>query len=269
MSNNKNILFYSIHPNDTNSKQFMTLLNKYSYLKQQFILVCVNDPNIKIPQIILDIGTTPVLLSQGHGFNKPIIGTDAVSWLENGNMQDKANGMDYGSFNDTDISQYAILSNENVNSEYHQYHNADYNRGFDFKDANINSNFSKLTENNHVETYDDSGEKKNNTIKLDKRLEELKSMRKAEVPSTLKRIDKINTSTEFIQQIPIGREPIFNVQSNSQYIQPISQMPAMSAMPELPFKLNQQFYQRPQNTYQQPQQKQSPQLPFNFNYKNF
>ena len=83
MSNNKNILFYSIHPNDTNSKQFMTLLNKYSYLKQQFILVCVNDPNIKIPQIILDIGTTPVLLSQGHGFNKPIIGTDAVSWLEN------------------------------------------------------------------------------------------------------------------------------------------------------------------------------------------
>jgi hypothetical protein len=177
--------------------------------------------------------------------------------------------MDYGSFNDIDISQYAILSNENVNSEYHQYHNADYNRGFDFKDANINSNFSKLTENNHVETYDDSGEKKNNTIKLDKRLEELKSMRKAEVPSTLKRIDKINTSTEFIQQIPIGREPIFNVQSNSQYIQPISQMPAMSAMPELPFKLNQQFYQRPQNTYQQPQQKQSPQLPFNFNYKNF
>ena len=52
MSNtNKNILFYSIHPNDINSKAFMTLLNKYPYLKQQFILVCVNDPNIKIPQM--------------------------------------------------------------------------------------------------------------------------------------------------------------------------------------------------------------------------
>ena len=46
MSNtNKNILFYSIHPNDTNSKAFMTLLNKYPYNNIALIIIVYQKPH--------------------------------------------------------------------------------------------------------------------------------------------------------------------------------------------------------------------------------
>ena len=59
---NKNLLFYSLHPNDALSKQCIEFLDKYPVLNKQFIRICIHDPrdfnrpptNIKLPRIVED-----------------------------------------------------------------------------------------------------------------------------------------------------------------------------------------------------------------------
>ena len=267
---NKNVLFYSIHPNDYFSKMFMIELHKYPHLKKQFILICVSDPNIKIPQKIKDIGMYPVLVSPG--FKDFISGEDVVSLLKNGGFQGKANGMEFGSFNDIEISQYALLADEAQNSDYHQYHNADYNRGFDLKDGNVNSAFSRLTAEGHVTTYDDSGEKRNDTDKLNKRLNDLKNQRRVEVPSELKRIGGMgiptdpvthkNTNNTLIQpnvpKLPFQNQ--FIPSNNFQFQQPIQQLPFQQMPMQVPMPMPQRQFN---NNFQQNSRYQ---LPFNPNF---
>ena len=261
---NKNILFYSIHPKDEYSRLFMIELEKYPHLSKQFILICVNDPQIKLPQKIKDIDVLPVLVSPS--FKDFIKGYDVVTWLKNGGLQDKANGMDFGSFNDVEMSQYALLANESQNTEYHQYHNVEYNRGLDLKDANVNSHFSKLSVDSHVVTYDDSGEVRNDSERINKRLEDLRKQRKFEVPSQLKRIGGINepNATEFIVPISVKNQvevrpslPFANPFSTQQnrhvlpFAVPVGVAPtSQPRQPSLPF----QFNARPSFSPQQQQQ---------------
>lgn len=173
---NKNILFYSIHPNDKLSREFINELNKLHLLKKQFILICVNDPKIKIPDKIAKIGKIPVIIPSGV-WDKAITGIDVLTWLKNGIFSNSANGMNYGSFDDLDMSQYAELTSEDKVTEYHQYLNKDYNKGFDLKDANINSFYSKLNEDHHVTTYDNSNETKFNKKVIDQKLHTAKKER--------------------------------------------------------------------------------------------
>jgi hypothetical protein len=151
----RNLLFYSIHPNDEYSREFMQELEKNQNLKKQFILVCVNDPNIRIPDKIKQLNKVPVLIVAG--FNRPIFGGDAVSWLKNNSFQEKANGMDYGSLN-SDDSKYAFLGDEFKPSDYNQYFNGDYNQGFTEKEGVLNKQFTNVTKDAHITTYSDANE---------------------------------------------------------------------------------------------------------------
>jgi hypothetical protein len=184
---NKNLLFYSVHPNDKFSKDFLDELERQPLLKKQFILVCVNDPNIKIPDKIKQLNKVPVLVAAG--FTRPILGNDAVSWLRNGAYQEKGNGFDFGSLNDKDSTKYAYFTDDLKPSEYNQFHNSDYNHGFGDKDSILNQQFSKLNENAHISTYDDSNElKKDISLQLNQRLDQLRAQRDQDVPRAVKRI---------------------------------------------------------------------------------
>lgn len=182
----KSLLFYSIHPNDEHSRDFLKELEKNPSLKKQFILVCVNDPNIRIPEKIRQLNKVPVLVVSG--FNTPIYGPDAVSWLKNNTFQEKANGLDYGSLNQDD-SKYSYISDEMKTSDYNQFFNSDYNHGFTDKDSVLNHQFSNLKTDSHITTYDDSSEmKKDISSQIEQRLSEIRNQRDKDVPRPMKRI---------------------------------------------------------------------------------
>ena len=164
----KNLLFYSIHPTDEHSRVFLRELEKNHVLKKQFILVCVNDPKIKIPEKIKQMNKVPVLIASG--FDKPIFGNDAVSWLKNNSFQEKGNGFDYGSLGNG-ASNCAYLSDDNKTSDYNQFFNNDYNHGFIDKDNVLNQQFSNIKVDAHISTYDESHElKKDIQEQMDNRL---------------------------------------------------------------------------------------------------
>jgi|UniRef100_A0A6C0BJY6 hypothetical protein len=182
----KNLLFYSIHPNDEHSREFLKELEKYPSLKKQFILVCVNDPNIRIPEKIKQIGKVPVIIVSG--FNRPIFGQDAISWLKNGSFQELANGFEYGSLSGNDL-KCAFLGDECKTSDYNQFFNNDYNRGFVNREGTINQQFASLAGDSHVTTYAENTEmKKDLSGQLEQRLSMLKQMRDTDVPKPVKRI---------------------------------------------------------------------------------
>ena len=136
----KNLFFYSLQPNDESSREFLKELEKNQVLKRQFILVCVNDPNIRIPEKILKIGQVPILVVPG--LNRPILGNDAVSWLRNNSFQEKGNGFDYGSLDSNTPANFAFIGDESKSSDYNQYFNNEYNHGFIEKDSVLNQQFS-------------------------------------------------------------------------------------------------------------------------------
>ena len=192
---NKNLLFYSVHPNDVHSRELMQELDKYPQLKRQFILICVNEPNIRIPDSIKQLNKVPVLVVPG--INRPILGTDAISWLKNGGMQGKANGYDYGALGDpTDRTQLAYLTDDLKPSDYNQFYNSDYNHGFTDRDNILNQQFSKLNDNAHITTFDDANElKKDISDQLENRLSNLKQQRDVEVPRAIKAIGGLDDPT--------------------------------------------------------------------------
>jgi hypothetical protein len=182
----KNLLFYSVHQNDQISREFLSELEKNPMLKKQFILVCVSDPKIHIPDKIKQLNKVPVLVTSG--LNRPIFGSDAISWLKNNSFQEKANGFEYGSL-DNDTSKYAFLGDESKVSDYNQFFNNDYNHGFVEKDSTLNKQFANLKTDAHISTYDDSNEmKKDISAQMDQRLSQLRQQRDADVPKPIKRM---------------------------------------------------------------------------------
>jgi len=184
----KNLLFYSTNAQDSQSQIFLAELNKNSQLKKQFILICVNDPNINIPERIKQIGRTPILITPG--FDKPIVGEDVVNWIKNNGFQEKINGtnLDFGLLG-SDTDNYAYLSDESKPSDYNQHHNHEYNRGFIDKGSILNNQFSKLSDNTHIATYDDpKNSKKGSSDGMSKSLDQLKQQRDADLPQSNKRI---------------------------------------------------------------------------------
>ena len=183
----KNLLFYSIHPNDEYSRELLIELDKNPSLKKQFILVCVNDPKIIIPDKIRQLNRIPVLIASG--INRPIFGTDAVSWLKNDSFKNKALGFDYGSLEDDKSSSYARLGDELKTSDYNQFFNTDYNHGFFEKDTSLKEAFTSIVSDTSITTFDDSSEmKKNIQAQLDQKLAQLRQTRDTDVPRPIRRI---------------------------------------------------------------------------------
>jgi hypothetical protein len=217
----KNLLFYSVHPSDKYSQEFLTELNKVPLLKNQFILVCVNDPNIKIPEKIRKMNIVPVLVVPG--LNNPILGPDAISWLKNCNFQEKANGLDYGTLDDPTFN-CAYLDDEMKTSNHNQYFNSEYNHGFTDRDSILNQRFSNIKSDTHIETYENTGEmKKNMTDQLNNRLEQLKAQRENDVPKPVKKIGGLENMT---------------MNQNSHMFNP-SQVPHTHQNASLPYTLSQ------------------------------
>jgi hypothetical protein len=270
----KNLLFYSIHPNDKYSQEFRQELEKNPGLKKQFVLICVNDPSIKIPNKIRQLNKIPVLVAAG--FNRPIMGPDAVSWLRNGGFQGKANGFEFGSLED-DNDSYAYLTDEFDKSDYNQFYNSEYNLGFTDKDSMLNQQFSKLSDNAHITTYDDSNEmKKDIASQLEQRLSNLRVQRDKDVPKAMKRIGGLDHN-DFLngnrpgngQGITYNPNPYGSHQMPQQTNPQLPfQMPNMPGVPNMQMQMPQmQPMQQRQNPMQLPQMpsagRSGPSLPFN------
>jgi hypothetical protein len=176
---NKNLLFYSNR--DQASLAFLTELVKNPLLDSQFIKICVNDPRVKIPQIIRQYNKIPVVVCPG--FDKPILGEAAFTWLQNNAFGEKGNGLDFGNIQSaTQLSNDSSrLVNESQNTEYNQYHNNDYNLGFATDKREVNSQFSDLNkqgaDQTRIPTFEESSNKRDAKVLLDERIESLKFVR--------------------------------------------------------------------------------------------
>ena len=283
----KNLLFYSIHPKDDDSRDFMTELDKNPLLKKQFILICVNDPNIKIPDKIRQMNKVPVLVAAG--FSRPILGQDAVTWLKNGAQQEKGNGFDYGSLSDSDSSKFAFITDDLKPSDYNQFYNSDYNHGFSEKDSILNQQFSKLNDAAHITTYDDANElKKDISGQLEQRLSQLRQQRDTDTPRAVKRIGGLEDqqgsqgSQSQGQNFMSGNRPgngeglAYNPNPFGNHNQQGGGGGGQNGAPQLPFNMpmqqQQQMPMQPQQQMQQQQHQQQmqpmqpygrPGLPFN------
>ena len=199
----KNVIFYSLHPNDADSKIFMELLAKNPGLDKQFIKICVY-PNIKgipIPEIIRKINTVPVLIAAG--FDKPIVGKNAVSWIQNNQFNsDNANGFDYadignGKFSSTCASLQDNDTN-NLSSLDQFYHNDNYNTGFAKADnrSQTGNNFANVDSNNRIDTFADSGKKAGLTDVMKHKFDQLQMIRQNEL-GTADNNGNSNSNTSF------------------------------------------------------------------------
>jgi hypothetical protein len=260
----KNLLFYSIHPNDDYSKDFIKELDQYPQLKKQFILICVNDPNIRIPEKIKQLNKVPILVAAG--FSRPILGNDAISWLKNGGLQEKANGFDFGSFNN-DTSKFAFLTDDLKPSDYNQFYNSDYNHGFSDRDSILNQQFSKLNDNGHITTFDDANElKKDISAQLEQRLSQLKQQRDTDVPRAVKRIGGLDDVSNMggNSQNFLSNDRASNDRAGNGSGLTYNPNPFGSQNPQLPFSMPAMApMNMPQMGLPQQQQQPMPQLPFN------
>ena len=222
----KHILFFGY---DNISVSILKELDKYPSLKRQFILVDTNNKQIVIPEKVRSLNIIPVLYLPG--VEKPVTGVEAISWLQNSGLQDKANGMDYGSFNDN--SDFSLLIDENKRIDaYHQHFNDKYNRGYDIVDPKINSQYSKLNDIQKIDTYEE--DKKAKVSELSKKVEQYGIERKHDLAKI--------TQQQFQQQQPIQQQQ----QQQQNYNQQPLYKPPQQAIPKLPFAFNMPIQQSQQ-----------------------
>ena len=252
------IIFYSLHPNDQISKKFIELLSKNPLIERQFIKVCVypNYQNIKIPERIVRLNKIPVLVASG--FPEPILGQNALSWLENHALvNNKSNGLDYGSVENTSFSgKFSSLTGEFEQTDYNQFFNNDYNLGFGKDERNVNEPFSNVSDANRILTYDDADEsKKGMSDKMNAKLSQMKFQRDNEVPQSPQRaggMDDINLGMN-IPPSPGFCEQSGQMSRNIPQIPNMSQMQQMRNMPIMPQMPQQQMRNIPQIPQTPPQ----------------
>ena len=228
-----NIFFYSTHPDDKESAEFLRELDKNPLLKKQVILI--NIYQHKIPDIVKKTGKIPVLVTEG--FNEFITGTAAISWLKNGGFQSKANGYEYADMN-TNIDS-VILTDEMKKKSDSLFVNSSYNRGFDKSQPIINSGYLSFKSDSHIDIYDDSGESKLDNKVSSSKLRTVSSSRKTEDAEIKKFIDddkKSRSSLPFL----VPPSPQQQSQQNQQ-----NQQNQQRQQCNLPFSVGQQRQELP------------------------
>ncbi len=182
------ILFYTTHPSDNLSKDIIVELKKNPDLEKQIKLICVSNPNLKLPQVIMDMDEFPLIVSRG--FDKPIKGEFALSWIRNSSFSGLANGMNYGNIDEAakTSDEFGTLAHENAKTGYHQAFNEDWNTdGVDQSTHTVNSSFSQIEEVQSVDTYKEQDPKQKSQTDIDVR--KLQQMRDMDVAGPIKRID--------------------------------------------------------------------------------
>lgn len=184
-----NILFYSSHAKDIISDNIIKELNKRPLLKNQFALICVNSPGIKLPKMIIEKNEIPVIITRG--FASPITGEAALNWIREHNS-DKAVGLDYGDPSKAaQISEdHGILAAESGRTSYHQSFNNEWNLGTENDSRTINSAYSQIEDMNNIDTLEEKSKHNTSGLKndLDHRLKSLDVQRQREVQPPLNRI---------------------------------------------------------------------------------
>lgn len=188
-----NVLFYSNHPQDQLSREIIQELNRNSLLKEQYVTICVNQPGIKLPRVVMEHGEIPCLVTRG--FKKLISGNDALSLVKEANSG-KATGLDYGDVDKAaQVSEdHGILANESGRTSYHQAFNEDWNHGAENDERTVNSAYSTIEEGysqGNVDTYEEQGKHNTRGLKnqLNKKLQDIQQQRASEVPGPIQRID--------------------------------------------------------------------------------
>jgi len=239
------ILFYSLHPNDVISKKILEKLNQNDLLNKQFIKVCVypNYQNIRIPKKILELNKVPVLVTSG--FKEPILGENALSWLDNNAIEGNApGGLESGSLDDSAFSsKFSKLDEEFKETEYNQFFNSEYNLGFGQGGQNELTNpFSEIKEQHRITTYDNSFEtKKGISDKMSKKMNQMRYLRDKDLAknrdfngSNLS--DMMDPRTNIPQRGGSIIDQRLSQMQQERHQMP--QLPQMPYMPQLPYMPN-------------------------------
>jgi len=175
------IIFYTTHPEDKISQAILVELKKYTDLKDQIRLICVSNPNLKLPSMIMEMDTFPVIVTRG--FDQPLMGEHALSWIKEGHFSGKTTSEGYGDINNADKTDddFGTLATESSRTEYHQAFNEDWNRdGVDQSPHVINSTFSSIDESQNMDTFEEGKSKVGGQV--DSAMRRLQMQRDSDVP---------------------------------------------------------------------------------------
>lgn len=216
--NYKNIFMYNF--NDNFSKEFLYELEKYPAMKKNFVLICLNDPNLIIPEdfLVMAREVTPILILNGIG--NAIKGNNALIWIKNIGLNPTASkGINL-------VDNASELIDENKLTRYNQQHNINYNRGYNSVNSNINSKYSDSKQNYHITTYDDINPKEDLTKKIDKKLNQFKLLRKNEDEDFKKSSTKSTQPTQS------------HLDLNPKDTKSCPKYNPIISVPQMPFKIN-------------------------------
>jgi hypothetical protein len=261
---NKNLIFYSTHPNDKLSRMCLAELEKMPELKKQFIPICIHHPQditkppmIRLPHIVDECksrGLIPILAVAG--FEKPIFATSALSWikesalkLDEGIVPSNIHGGGVAD-NCSTVSGSAVAGNSLFDT--------DYNIGFSSAKGEFNKSYANIDEaaESRIVTYDEVNDRQTASNEIAQRLEQLKFSRDVDVPQSQQRISGQSRSSG-------GGMPGYGQPQMPQMPQMQGYgQPQMPQMPQMPGYGQPQMPQMPQMPgYGQPQMPQMPQMP--------
>jgi hypothetical protein len=186
---NKNLIFYSLYPNDVVSRMCLEELNKNPALNKQFIRICVHHPqDVSKPPLV----TLPALVNQYRsmipilaisGFKQPIFAKAAVSWIRESALKDQNSGGLAGS----NIHGGGIADNSATIAQSEAGSNSLFDTDFNISWSNGIGEFNKMYANideaaqNRITVFEDSSDKKSLASNISQKLEQLKNSRLAEV----------------------------------------------------------------------------------------
>jgi hypothetical protein len=190
---NKNLIFYSMHPNDKLSRMCLLELDKLPELNKQFIRICIHHPqDIKKPPIInlppkvdhcKNHGLIPILAIAG--FREAITANSALSWIKESALK-----MDAG-IAASNIHGGGVADNCSSITQASQSGNAlfdtDYNIGFSDAKGEFNKGYANIDEavKSRIMTYDEVNDKKAASGQIAQRLENMKFSRDIDVPKAM------------------------------------------------------------------------------------
>ncbi len=230
MSQYHSILFYTNNPGDKLSQQILKELKNYPELKDQIRLICVSNPNLKLPKLIEEQDKFPLIVTRG--FEEPIMGEHALSWIKEGHFSGRANGYEFGDIDKADKVDdgFGTLATESSRTEYHQAFNDEYNRdGVAETQHVLNSKFSNINDSpQSLDTFEEGKTKGHSESSV--QLRKLQMLRDNDVPKPLAKIQgpppgmgdnrRSNSNNPFLQQ-----------QNNNPFSPSIQQNPMMVQQP--------------------------------------
>lgn len=186
---NKNLIFYSTHPNDKLSQMCLAELDKMPELNKQFIRICIHHPTditrppqITLPPKVVECkrrGLIPILAIAG--FKDAISANSALSWIKESvlKMDDgvMAGNIHGGGVADNCSSLAQASASGNALG-------SDYNIGFSSGRGEFNKGYANIDEaaSTRIVTYDEVNDKVRASGEIAQRLEQLKQTRMPSMP---------------------------------------------------------------------------------------